>query len=224
MFTGPTRGGNRGGTGLFKWEDVKEDKYRENYLGHSVNAPVGRWQKGKDLNWYNKEAKADGSAAKSLKDELNSIKQQEADALAAALGFSAGKRKAGNETVTKQEIQRLLKMDAVEEDDGLDKGKGLGFGRTTAIQSNIRLVEEDDSQEEDDDEDSGKRDDQPNRDSTEGKSEEASSSTKKKSKHKNKDSSRKKEKHKKKDKKRKHHKDDSSDAEKRSKKTKSRHH
>jgi hypothetical protein len=31
----------------FKWDDVKNDKYRENYLGHSVNAPVGRWQKGK---------------------------------------------------------------------------------------------------------------------------------------------------------------------------------
>jgi hypothetical protein len=31
----------------FKWDDVKVDKHRENYLGHSVKAPVGRWQKGK---------------------------------------------------------------------------------------------------------------------------------------------------------------------------------
>lgn len=30
----------------FKWDDVKSDKYRENYLGHSVCAPVGRWQRG----------------------------------------------------------------------------------------------------------------------------------------------------------------------------------
>lgn len=30
----------------FKWDDVKNDKYRENYLGHSVHAAVGRWQKG----------------------------------------------------------------------------------------------------------------------------------------------------------------------------------
>lgn len=29
----------------FKWNDVKTDKFRENYLGHSLLAPVGRWQK-----------------------------------------------------------------------------------------------------------------------------------------------------------------------------------
>lgn len=40
-------GGCRGGHDQFKWEDVKADAYRENYLGHSVNAPVGRWQKGR---------------------------------------------------------------------------------------------------------------------------------------------------------------------------------
>lgn len=31
----------------FSWDDVKADKHRENYLGHSIKAPVGRWQKGK---------------------------------------------------------------------------------------------------------------------------------------------------------------------------------
>jgi hypothetical protein len=30
----------------FQWESVKTDKHRENYLGHSVKAPAGRWQKG----------------------------------------------------------------------------------------------------------------------------------------------------------------------------------
>ncbi|KAL0321970.1 UNVERIFIED_CONTAM: Multiple myeloma tumor-associated protein 2 [Sesamum calycinum] len=29
----------------FTWDDVKVDKHRENYLGHSIKAPVGRWQK-----------------------------------------------------------------------------------------------------------------------------------------------------------------------------------
>ena len=43
MFN-PTRGGNRGGQGLFKWDDVKSDKHRENYLGHSLKASVGRFE------------------------------------------------------------------------------------------------------------------------------------------------------------------------------------
>lgn len=29
----PTKGGSRGGTDQFDWEDVKVDKHRENYLG-----------------------------------------------------------------------------------------------------------------------------------------------------------------------------------------------
>lgn len=39
-------GGTRGGQDQFKWEDVKGDAHRENYLGHSLLAPVGRWQRG----------------------------------------------------------------------------------------------------------------------------------------------------------------------------------
>ena len=43
------RGGTRGGKDQFNWEDVKGDKDREYYLGHSLKASVGRWQKGKDI-------------------------------------------------------------------------------------------------------------------------------------------------------------------------------
>ncbi|KAJ5674685.1 uncharacterized protein N7477_004619 [Penicillium maclennaniae] len=36
-----------GGRTEFKWSDVKDSSHRENYLGHSLMAPVGRWQQEK---------------------------------------------------------------------------------------------------------------------------------------------------------------------------------
>lgn len=47
LYNGPARGGNRGGKDQFNWDSVKSDKDREFYLGHSVKATTGRWQKGK---------------------------------------------------------------------------------------------------------------------------------------------------------------------------------
>ena len=35
-------GATRGGRDRFKWEDVKSDTYRQNYIGHSLKAPIGR--------------------------------------------------------------------------------------------------------------------------------------------------------------------------------------
>ncbi len=46
LYNGPPRGGTRGGKDQFNWENVKADKDREFYLGHSVKALTGRWQKG----------------------------------------------------------------------------------------------------------------------------------------------------------------------------------
>jgi len=81
--------GSRGGRSEFKWEDVKNSGHRENYLGHSLMAPVGRWQKGKDLNWYaNKNT--DGtemSEEDARKEEIRRVKQAEEVALAKALGI-----------------------------------------------------------------------------------------------------------------------------------------
>ncbi|GAA99531.1 uncharacterized protein L969DRAFT_86794 [Mixia osmundae IAM 14324] len=74
----------RGGAAEFKWSDVAASEHRENYLGHSVNAPAGRWQKNKDVHWYNRD-KATTQAERD--EEIRQVKQAEEDALAAALGF-----------------------------------------------------------------------------------------------------------------------------------------
>lgn len=81
----PIRGGTRGGQAEFKWTDVSADKDRENYLGHSINAPTGRWQKNKDVHWYNRDNKDESKK----EEEIRKIKEAEAEALSAALGFAA---------------------------------------------------------------------------------------------------------------------------------------
>nr|XP_061835365.1 multiple myeloma tumor-associated protein 2 homolog [Nerophis lumbriciformis]XP_061835366.1 multiple myeloma tumor-associated protein 2 homolog [Nerophis lumbriciformis] len=123
MFGSSRSGGVRGGQDQFNWDDVKVDKHRENYLGNSLMAPVGRWQKGKDLTWYSRDKK--GSRPPTKEEELAAVKAAEHEALMAALGHKVIKRQPTG--LTKEDLADICRRD---EDDGeernVDRISGLG--------------------------------------------------------------------------------------------------
>ena len=80
--------GVRGGQGDFSWDAVRQDsKYHDNYLGHSVAAPRGRWAEHKDIHWYSKERQGDDDAfaADKRREELLKVKQAEEEQMSKML-------------------------------------------------------------------------------------------------------------------------------------------
>ena len=119
--------GSRGGVD-FKWDDVKNDAQRENYLGHSLMAPVGRWQQGRDLNWYAKgdEESKEAEAAR-IKEEKRKLKEAEEDAMLAAMGLPVPVRNNANltplgEKAHQADVKDILDEKAKAEEDD-DKAK-----------------------------------------------------------------------------------------------------
>lgn len=131
----PTRGGVRGGRDQFSWDDVKVDKHRENYLGHSIKAPVGRWQKGKDLHWYNRDKNTWSAEMDAAKDEIKRIKEEEDQAMREALGLAPKRANpAQGNRLDKHEFSELVKRGSTAEDLGAGHSEaahvhGLGFSR-----------------------------------------------------------------------------------------------
>ncbi|XP_076923133.1 uncharacterized protein LOC143585172 [Bidens hawaiensis] len=119
----------------FNWDDVKVDKYRENYIGHSLKAPVGRWQKGKDLHWYARDKKGNQADMDAAKEEIRRIKEEEEQAMREALGL-APKRSTKPQTnrLDKHEFSELVKRGSTAEDLGAGHAEaahvqGLGFAK-----------------------------------------------------------------------------------------------
>jgi hypothetical protein len=118
-----TRGGTRGGKDRFSWEAVKDDKHRQNYLGHSLMAPIGRWQKGKDLSWYAKSSPSSSSAV--APDDAETIRRHEKDMILEQLGLRPrSKRKPA--PLTRHDLKQVLKG-SDEYTESSNRVSGLGF-------------------------------------------------------------------------------------------------
>ncbi|KAL0028599.1 hypothetical protein WJX79_004412 [Trebouxia sp. C0005] len=132
LYNGPARGGNRGGKDQFNWDSVKSDKDREFYLGHSVKATTGRWQKGKDVFWYTREKQEEEAAKARL--EMQAIKQREEDLMNEALGLKPKALKhTAKPKLDSQDMAKLLGRTDSEEQgqpdpkQDPDAVKGLGY-------------------------------------------------------------------------------------------------
>jgi hypothetical protein len=121
----PIREGNRGGRGLFSWEDVRVMSYRDRecYLGSTISLGYldkgGRWRK-KDWWVKNSDNKDNADLDNIRKDDLSNIKQ--------ALGIVDKDKK--KKTLSDTEKGELLKKTSFESLSDKSLNPGLGYGKS----------------------------------------------------------------------------------------------
>jgi hypothetical protein len=82
-----------------------------------VLAPVGRWQKGRDLLWYAKEG-AGAAREKALREELEAVRRQDQDLISEALGISVKRRSVEQPALQQDELKQLFAKGGREIDTG----------------------------------------------------------------------------------------------------------
>ncbi|ELW67349.1 Multiple myeloma tumor-associated protein 2 [Tupaia chinensis] len=101
-------------------------------------APVGRWQKGRDLTWYAKDRTQ--RKGPSREEELAAVRQAEHEALLAALGYRDVKKQPTG--LSKEDFVEICKREGGDhEEKGVDRL--LGLGSTSGSAGRVVLSRED---------------------------------------------------------------------------------